>query len=141
MRPRPTIDQRLAAELLLAQRPIADHAAPAPRPLVVAREMKLTRKRENERDGVFRHRAFVGALSAGQPDAALHEQRLVELIRAGAEGLHEAQLRRAREERVAPQARYDEHVGFARAPLQLLGRANLEMRDAGSPRANSSAAR
>ena len=64
--------QRLAAELLLAQGPIADHAAPPPRPLVVARKMKLTRERENERDGVFRHRAFVGALSVGEPNAVLH---------------------------------------------------------------------
>jgi hypothetical protein len=109
--------------------------------------VKLTRKREHERDGVFRHCPFIGALSTGQPNAALHERRLVKLIRASAERLHKTKLRRACQKRVAPQARYDEHVGLMRPTLQLFQRAHLKVRDTGSPRgqflrpANSSAPR
>jgi hypothetical protein len=77
---------------------------------------------------------FVGTLSTGQPNAALHERRLVKLIRASAEPLHKTKLRRSCQERVAPQARYDEHIGFMRPPLQLFQRAHLKVRDTGSPR-------
>ncbi len=126
-------DQRLAAELLLAQRAIADHAAPLPRLLVIARLMKLTRKGENERHGMFRHRAFVGALSVGQSNAMLGEQRPVILIRAGAEGLNEAKLGRTCQQRVAPQAGQDEHIGFMRASFEVFQRPHLKVRDAGLP--------
>jgi len=95
-------DQRPAAELLLAQRAVANHAAPAPLPLVVTRLVKLPRESEGERHRVLGNCAFVHALSVGEPNAAPGEQRLVVLIRASAEGLHEAQLRKARDQRVAP---------------------------------------
>ena len=62
--------------------------------------------------------------------AALGEQGLVILIRAGAERLHEAQLRRAREQRVSPETRHNQHISLARPPLQLFKRPHLKMRDA-----------
>ena len=84
----PDDHQSLSAELLLAPGAVADHSAPKRLPLVVAREMKLPREGEDESDRMFRHRAFIHALGIGQPYAALGEQRLVILIRAGAERLH-----------------------------------------------------
>ena len=120
----------LAAELLLAPGAVADHAAPKQLPLVVARQMKLPREGEDESDRMFRHRAFIHALRIGQPYAALGEQRLVILIRAGAERLHEPQLRRARHQRVSPKTRYHQHISLARPPLQIFKRPHLKMRDA-----------
>ena len=69
-------------------------------------------------------------LCVGQPHAAPGEQRLVVLIRAGAERLHEPQLRRARDQRISPQTRHHQHIGLARPPLQFFKRPHLEMRDA-----------
>jgi hypothetical protein len=52
------------------------------------------------------------------------------LIRAGAERLHEPQLRRARHQHVSPKTRHHQYVSLARPPLQVFKRPHLKMRDA-----------
>jgi hypothetical protein len=64
----------------------------------------------------------------------LGEKRLVVLIRAGAERLYEAKLRRICQQCVAPQAGYDEHIGFRRSSFQLCQCAHLKVSGAGLPR-------
>ena len=99
MRPRPTIRRTLPlSSCSRRSRLVAQDWSSGE-----AREVELPRQSEEERDRVFRNGAFVGALGGSQPNTASHEKRLVVLIRAGAEGLHEAQLRRGHEQRVAPQ--------------------------------------
>ena len=72
------------------------------------------------------HGPLVAALGAGEANAGCADRGLVELVRAGADRLDEAQLRQARQHVVAPQTGDDEHIGF-RCPLtQFVEAADLE---------------
>jgi hypothetical protein len=99
--PRPTT-ARLAAELVLAQRQIADHAAPDSPCLVVARLGKAAAQGEDQRHRVLGDGAGVDAARAGEADAAPRQLVARKLVGAGADRLDEAQLRRAVEEAVLP---------------------------------------
>jgi hypothetical protein len=125
-------DQRLAAELVLAAREVADHAAPDASRLVVARLRQPAGEREDQRHDVLGDRAGIDAAGARQPHAVLAKRLARELIGAGADRLDEAKPLGVRQEIVAPQAGDHQHVGLA-DPLRQHGAvAHLEAGDAGA---------
>ena len=85
-------DQRLAAKLVLAAGPVADHRPPETLGLIVAREMELACQRQDQRHRVFGDGALIAALATGEADAAGGKALLVELVGAGADRLDETQL-------------------------------------------------
>jgi hypothetical protein len=74
--------------------------------------------------------AIVDAARARKANAAILEDRAPELVGAGPDRLDEAQLCRTRGEIVAPQPGDHQHISFGDAPIELLGAANFEARDA-----------
>ena len=93
--------------------------------------MQLARHREDQRHRVLGDRARVDAVRAREPDAGGLERLARILVGAGADRLDEFELRRARDQVVAPQHRDAHHVGVADAHGQLFERADLEVPDAG----------
>ena len=137
----PDDEQRLAAELVLALRQVADHPAPDALCLVVARLGQAAGQRQDQRHGVLGDGARVDAAGAGEADIAALELVARELVGAGADRLDEAQPRRAVEEGVAPQAGDHQHVGLADAGRECFGVAHRETLDAGPERGNRSSSR
>src|SRR5437588_9103759 len=86
---------------------------------------------EDKRHSVLRDRALVGALRAREPDVARPQGLLIILVDARADRLDEAQLARAFDQCVAPQAGYDEDVSLRNSPRQIVEVADLEMSHSG----------
>src|SRR5208283_3306646 len=84
--------ERLAAELVLALRGIADHAAPDPFCLVVARLGKPAAQCQDEGHRMLGDRSVVDAAGTGEADAALGQLDERELVGAGADRLDIAEL-------------------------------------------------
>jgi hypothetical protein len=78
--------QRLAAKLVLSLREVADHTAPDPLCLVVARLGKPPRERQHECHEVLGDRAGIDAAGAREPHAVLLERLARELVGAGKRG-------------------------------------------------------
>jgi hypothetical protein len=131
--PRPTISSVLP-ELVLSLREVADHTAPDPFCLVVARLGKPARERQHQCHDVLGDRAGIDATGAREPHAVLLERLARELVGAGADRLDEAQPLRARQEIVAPEPRDHQHVGLADPLLERGAVAHLEALDAGRER-------
>src|SRR5262249_31150430 len=105
--------ERLGAQLVLALGEVANHAAPNPSFLIVARLGKPAAPRQDEGHGMFRDRAVVDAARAGEADAALCQLIARELIGAGADRLYETKFRRAVEKMVLPQPGDHQHIRLA----------------------------
>src|SRR5262249_54925113 len=85
------------------------------------------------------NRLFVDALGACQANAARPQRFTVELIDPRPDRLNEAQLDRARDQIVAPQAGDDEHIGLADARVEIIARAHLDGTHAGVARGKTRA--
>jgi hypothetical protein len=120
--------QRLAAEFVLSLREVADHTAPDPFCLIVARLGKPARERQHQCHNVLGDRAGIDAAGAREPHPVLLERLTRKLIGAGTDRLDEAQPFRPRQEIVAPEPRDHQHVGL---PLERGAIAHLEALDAG----------
>jgi hypothetical protein len=130
----PDDQQRLAAEFVLALAQVGDHAAPVVLGLIVAREMQLARHRKDQRHPVLGDRARIHALRARKPDARGFERLALILVGAGADRLDEFELRRARDQIVAPHHRDADHVRVRDAHGQFFQRIDLVVLDAGVAR-------
>jgi hypothetical protein len=84
--------ERLAAELILPLRGIADHAAPDVLCLVVTCLGKPAAQCEDQGHRVLGDRSAVDAARAGKADVALRQLFVGELVSAGADRLDEAEV-------------------------------------------------
>jgi len=127
-----TDDQEaLAAELVLPLGEIADHAAPHPPCLIVARLRQAAAQGQDQGHRVLGDRARVDAAGAGKANAAFCQLVARELVGAGADRLDETELPCAIEKAVLPQSRDHQHIGLTDMLLQGLGVADGETADAG----------
>jgi hypothetical protein len=95
--------QRFAAEFVLSLREVADHTAPDPLCLIVARIGQPACERQHQCHDVLADRAGIDAAGAREPHALLLERLAGELVGAGTDRLDETQPLRARQQVVAPE--------------------------------------
>src|SRR5437879_609110 len=94
--------------------------------LVVACLRQSTRQRQHQCQRMLCHRAFVGALSARESNAAHPQRFMVVLIGAGADRLDEAQVFGTIEQLIAPETGHREYLSLADSRRELFERPQLE---------------
>ena len=119
--------QSFAAQFILAQRQVADHAAPFMALLAVPPAVDVAREGQDQGHGMFADRVAVDAAGGSEADAPLPQRVQVKLVDAGADRLDESQAGRDVQEFVLPESGNQQHIRLRQTGGQICRCPDLEV--------------